>query len=146
MPYFAIINLRTVVTFSIDSGVTSVRRYINSMRRRWNSSAIKRMREQLKPGPSSSSGLGTRLGVGWMPVWCRHQFETIKLWFCHATIDECRLTRKIFKWSLELVNKSKPTSGWCFHANKLLTQINLGHLNPDIVTSLSPEEFQVIVH
>ena len=50
------------VTFSIDSGVMSVQKYINSMRRRWNSTAIKRMRERLKPGPfSSSSGLGTRL-------------------------------------------------------------------------------------
>ena len=43
------------VTFSTDSGVTSVRKYINSMR----------MRERLKPGPFSSSssslGLGTRL-------------------------------------------------------------------------------------
>ena len=52
------------VTFSIDSSVTSVRKYINSMRKRWNSTAIKRMRERLKPGPffsSPSSGLGTRL-------------------------------------------------------------------------------------
>ena len=50
------------VKFSIDSSVTSVRKYINSMRKRWNSTAIKRMRERLKPGPfSSSSGLGTRL-------------------------------------------------------------------------------------
>ena len=58
-------------------------------------------------------------------------------------MDDSRLTKKIFKWSLELANKGKPT--WCFHANKLLTQINLGHLNPNNVTSLSPKEFQTIV-
>ena len=54
------------VTLSINIGVTSVWKYINSMRRRWNSTAIKRMRERLKPGPfsSSSSGLGTRLKLG----------------------------------------------------------------------------------
>ena len=80
---------------------------------------------------------------GWMPVWCRHQFEMLKLWFRLATMDDSRLTKKIFKWSLELANKGKPT--WCFHANKLLTQINLGHLNPNNVTSLSPKEFQTIV-
>ena len=52
------------VTFSIDSGVASVRKYIKSMRRRRNSTAIKRMRERLKQGPfSSSSGLGMRLSL-----------------------------------------------------------------------------------
>ena len=64
MPYFAIYKSTDSVTFSIDSSVTSVRKYINSMRKRWNSTAIKRMRERLKPGPffsSPSSGLGTRL-------------------------------------------------------------------------------------
>ena len=45
--------------------------------------------------------------------------------------------------SEHIQSKSKPT--WCFHANKLLTQINLGHLNPNNVTSLSPKEFQTIV-
>ena len=40
-------------------------------------------------------------------------------------------------------NKGKST--WCFHANKLLTQINLGHLNPGNVNSLSPKKFQAIV-
>ena len=62
------------VTFSIDSSVTSVRKYINSMRKRWNSTAIKRMRERLKPGPffsSPSSGLGTRLG------WCQRAIYAI---------------------------------------------------------------------
>ena len=51
------------VKVSINIGVTSVRKYFNSMRRRWNSTAIKRMHERLKPGPFSSSslGLGTRL-------------------------------------------------------------------------------------
>ena len=59
--YAAIINLRTVYA-EYQYGVTSARKYINSMRRRWNSTAIKRMRERLKPGPFSSfSGLGTRL-------------------------------------------------------------------------------------
>ena len=80
---------------------------------------------------------------GWMPVWCRHQFEMLKLWFRLATMDDSRLTKKIFKWSLELANKGKST--WCFQANKLLTQINLGHLNPGNVNSLSPKEFQAIV-
>ena len=62
MPYVAIVNLQTG-TFSIDNGVTSVQKYISSVRRQWNSTTpIKHMREQLKPGPfSSSSGLGTRL-------------------------------------------------------------------------------------
>ena len=50
------------VTFSIDSDAMSILKYINSMRRRWNSTALKRMHERLKPGPFSlSSGLGTRL-------------------------------------------------------------------------------------
>ena len=53
-------------------------------------------------------------------------------------MDDSRLTKKIFKWSLELANKGRST--WCFHA--LLTQINLGHLN---VNSLSPKKFQAIV-
>ena len=65
---------------------------------------------------------------GWMPVWCRHEFQMLKLWFHLATMDDSRLTKKIFKWTLELANRRKST--WCFHANKLLTQINLGHLNP----------------
>ena len=42
--------------------VSSIRKYINSMRRRLNSTAIKRMRARLKPGHFSFlSGLGTRL-------------------------------------------------------------------------------------
>ena len=56
-------------------------------------------------------------------------------------MDNNSLTKNIFKWSLELANKST----WCFHANKLLTQINLGHLNPENVKSLSPKEFQAII-
>ena len=63
---------------------------------------------------------------GWMPVWCRQQFELLKLWFHLATMDDSRLTKKIFKWSIELANNSKPT--WCFHANKLLTQITITKL------------------
>ena len=51
MPYIAIVNLWTV-TFS---GVTSIRKYISSAQRWWNSTtAIKRMRERLKPGPFST--------------------------------------------------------------------------------------------
>ena len=53
------------VTLSINIGVTSVQKYINSMRRRWNSTVIKRMCKRLTPGPFSSSsslGLGIRLG------------------------------------------------------------------------------------
>ena len=64
------------------------------------------------------------------------QFEMLKLWFRLATLDDSCPTKKIFKWSLELANKGKST--WRFHANKLLTQINLGHLNPGNVNSLSP--------
>ena len=36
--------------FSINNVITSIRKYINSMWRRWNSTAIKRMRERLKLG------------------------------------------------------------------------------------------------
>jgi len=51
----------------------------------------------------------------------------------------------IFKWSLALANKGK--SSWCFHVKKLLTDIDLGHLNPENVTclSLSAKEFQSII-
>ena len=53
------------VLFSIDSGVTSIWKYIKGMRRQGNSTLLKRMCERLKPGPfSSSSGLGTRLPTG----------------------------------------------------------------------------------
>ena len=38
------------VTFSINIGVMSVRKYISSMRKQWNSTAIKHMHEQLKSG------------------------------------------------------------------------------------------------
>ena len=58
MPYVAIVNLQTG-TFSIDNGVTSVQKYISSVRRQWNSTTlIKHMRKQLKPGPFSSSERG----------------------------------------------------------------------------------------
>ena len=53
------------VTLSINIGVASVQKYVNSMRRWWNSTVIKRMRKQLTPGPFSSFsslGLGIRLG------------------------------------------------------------------------------------
>ena len=65
----------------------------------------------------------------------------LKFWFHLATMDDSRLTKKVFKWSLELANKGKST--WCFHA---VIQINLGHLNPGNVNSLSPKEFQANSH
>ena len=46
--------------------------------------------------------------------------EMLKLWFRLTTMDDSRLTEKIFKWSLELANKSKLT--WCFMPKKFLTQ------------------------
>ena len=52
------------VTCSINFSITSVQKYVNSMRSLWNSTAIKRMRKRLKPGSFSSFsslGLGTRL-------------------------------------------------------------------------------------
>ena len=52
------------VTLSINIGVTSIWKYINSMRRQWNSTTSNRMHEWLKLGPfssSTSSGLGMRL-------------------------------------------------------------------------------------
>ena len=74
-------------------------------------------------------------GVPW-PVPCRHQIEMLYL----ATMDDSRLTKKSFKWSLAVANKSK--SSWCFHVKKLLiTLIDLGHLNP---ACLSAKEFQTI--
>ena len=58
---------------SINIGVTSVRKYIHSMWRQRNSTAIKHMCKQLEPGPffSSSSGLGIRLDhtVQWGGTW-----------------------------------------------------------------------------
>ena len=33
----------------------------------------------------------------------------LKLWFRLATMDDSRLTKKDFKWSLELANKGKST-------------------------------------
>ena len=46
------------VTCSISNGVTSVRKFVNSMRPPWT--AIKRMRKWLKPGPFFCS-----LGRAW---------------------------------------------------------------------------------
>ena len=43
------------------------------------------------------------------------------------------LLKVLFKWSLELANKGKPIC--CFHANILLTQISLEHLDPDDTTT-----------
>ena len=52
------------VTFGICFYVTRVRTWIERPRCRWNSTTIKRMRKQWKPGPFllPFSGLGTRLG------------------------------------------------------------------------------------
>ena len=80
---------------------------------------------------------------GWIPVWCRHQLEVFKLWHRLSNMDDNRLTKKIFNWSYALANKGKAT--WCFHVNKLLSHINLDHLNPTNVSSLSPREFQAII-
>ena len=79
-----------------------------------------------------------------MPVWHRHQFETLELWFRLATMDDSRLTEKMIT---RTSHKGLPNlRTWCFDANKLLTQINLGHLNPDNVTSyITPKEFQAVV-
>jgi len=43
---------------------------------------------------------------------------------------------------LALADKGK--SSWCFHVKKLLTDIDLGHLNPENFTHLSAKEFQSI--
>ena len=70
------------VTLSINIGVTSVRKYINSMRRRWNSTAIKRMHEWLKPSPFSSSpfsGLGTRLYCPMFSAVSKHSFLFLRI-------------------------------------------------------------------
>ena len=80
--------------------------------------------------------------LGWVQVPCRHLFEMLKLWHHLTTMDDSQLTKKIFKWSLALANKGKPS--WCFHVKKLLTDIDLGHLNPENVTCLSAKEFQSI--
>ena len=58
-------------------------------------------------------------------------------------MDDSRLTKKIFNWSHTLGNKGKAT--WCFHVKKLLSHINLDHLNPTNVTSLSPRVFRTII-
>ena len=52
------------------------------------------------------------------------------------------LLKRFVKWSLALANKGEPS--WCFHVKKLLTDIDLGHLNPENVTCLSAKEFQSI--
>jgi len=64
-----------------------------------------------------------------------------KLWHRLATMDDSQLTKKIFKWSLALAKYNKGKSSWCFHVKKLLTDINLGHLNPENVTCLSAKGF-----
>ena len=58
-------------------------------------------------------------------------------------MDDSRLTKKIFNWSHTLGNKGKAT--WCFHVKKLLSHINLDHLNSTNVTSLSPRVFRTII-
>ena len=80
---------------------------------------------------------------GWIPVWYRHQLEVLKLWYRLSNMDDSRLTKKIFNWSLTLADKGKAT--WCSQVKKLLDQISLGHLNPNNVTNLSPTEFQSII-
>ena len=46
----------------LELGIMNVRRYVDSIRRLWNSMAIKHMQKWLKPGLFSfSSGLGIRL-------------------------------------------------------------------------------------
>ena len=67
---------------------------------------------------------------GWVPVPCRHQFEMLKLWHRLATMDDSWLNKKVV--IIALANKGK--SSWCFHVKKLLTDINLGNLNPENVT------------
>ena len=53
------------------------------------------------------------------------------------------LLKEILKWSLAVANKGK--SSWCFYVKKLLIiHIDLGHLNPENVTCLSANEFQII--
>ena len=80
---------------------------------------------------------------GWIPVWCRHQLEVFKLWYRLSNMDDSRLTKQIFNWSLALADKGKAT--WCLHVRKLLSRINLDHLCPSNITSLSPREFQNII-
>ena len=61
-PYAAIVT--DSITCSINIGITSIRKYVMSMRKGWNSTAIKHMRKRLKPGPfssASSSDLRMRL-------------------------------------------------------------------------------------
>ena len=58
-------------------------------------------------------------------------------------MDDSRLTKQIFNWSLALADKGKAT--WCLHVRKLLSRINLDHLCPSNITSLSPREFQNII-
>ena len=59
-------------------------------------------------------------------------------------MDDNRLTKKKkINWSHALANKGKAT--WHFHVKKLLSHVNLDHLNPTNVTSLAPREFQTII-
>ena len=69
---------------------------------------------------------------GWIPVWCRHQREVFKLWYRLSNMDDSRLTKQIFNWSLALADKGKAT--WCLHVRKLLSRINLNHLCPSNIT------------
>ena len=83
------------VTLSINIGVTSVRKYINSMRKRWNSTAIKRMRERLKPGPfssSPSSGLGARLTTGMQTYQVSRSGVSVTLFASHSHALTLRYT------------------------------------------------------
>ena len=68
------------VTFGIHFDVTRVRTWIERLRCRWNSTAIKRMRKQWKPGPFllPFSGLGTRLHFTLSSAQSHHFFTTSK--------------------------------------------------------------------
>ena len=59
-------------------------------------------------------------------------------------MDDSRLTKQIFKWSLALADKGKAT--WCCMLESYsAVMINLEHLCPSNITSLSPREFQNII-
>ena len=106
---------------------------------------------RIKPLARCVMGVGKNCPVdrlegdsGWIPVWCRHHaVEVFKLWYRLSNMDDSRLTKQIFNWSLALADKGKAT--WCLHVRKLLSRINPDHLCPSNITSLSPREFQNII-
>ncbi len=72
-----------------------------------------------------TSNVAVNGDVGWISAGTRRKLSMIRLWARLTSMDDGRITKRVFKWDLE------QSHGWCSDMKTLFQQLNLGHLYDD---------------